>query len=240
LPVSRSGHVDVVCTECHVPQQAEVWTIVDIWERPDLATRLQQGLLHIIPCSKCGARMSVDTPLLVYRSYKEDEPILLSMPPDTFEEDARDYGVSLLAQLRDALQGEWQPRWLAEKHPTVDRVEVRVTLNIDLVLIGRQMMMAEDAELALDAGQVPDVLAALWELLSSESWVAAMPVLSRHPALCDKETISLLDEFVRAVQLEQDKELVDTFTEHRAFLVRCHQVGAQAAVAEMEASDALA
>lgn len=237
MPVSRSGHIDVVCAECQTPSNVEIWTIVDVWERPDLATRLQQGLLHIIQCPNCGARMSVDTPLLVYRVYKDDDAILLSMPFETTVEDARHYGVSLLAELHDALGERWRPQWLTQQHPTTDRVELRVALNLDLVLIGRQMLTDENAERALAEGQVPDVLGALWELLASESWAAARSVVERRPVLLDEQTISLLDELVRGVQLECDRELEDTFSEHRAFLERWSEVGADAAVAEMEAAD---
>ncbi|MBC7236295.1 MAG: hypothetical protein H5T69_10670, partial [Chloroflexi bacterium] len=136
MAVSHSEQVEAICPYCETPFSTEAWTIVDVWERPDLAVRLQQGLLHITFCPHCQKRVAVDTPLLVYRLYK-DPPFLLSMPDDTSEEDARAHAAVLLGRLREALGKDWKPSWLDHQYETIDRVEVRVLLNLDLILLIR-------------------------------------------------------------------------------------------------------
>lgn len=231
--ISRSGHIDVACPRCGASFSAEVWLLVDVWERPDLAARLQQGILHIALCPQCDGRVAVDTPLLVFRAYK-DPPILLSMPRTVSEEEARASGVSLLIQLRDALGDQWRPEWLEQQYETVDREEVRILLNTDLALVGRQMMTTEGAEKALDAGEAPELLQALWDLLSCDSWATTRDVLAAHPSLLEEEVVETLHEFLCIARLEHDQELIEALDEHIRLLERCRQVGVDAALAEGE------
>jgi hypothetical protein len=232
LAVSRSGYTEVICPDCEQSFSAEIWPLVDVWERPDLAQRLQQGLLHIIPCPHCATRVAADTPLLVYRPYDKECPFLFSMPEDTSEETAKEAGAKLLGQLREALGNDWRRAWMRRQYQTVDRAELRVILNLDLVLIGRQILATEQGEHALEAGELPTVLQGLWAFLSAESWAAAHTVLDAYPELLDSQTLGVLEELIRAVALEQDKELVAMLSEHRDVLRRCSEVGVEAALAE--------
>jgi len=237
LPVSQSGQLEVVCPKCKQAFTAEVWPLVDLWERPDLAQRLQQGLLHIATCTHCEARVNVDTPLLIYRRYKEPS-VIFSMPPKTAKKDALKYGASLLAQLRDALADDWRDEWLQQQHETIDRVEARVQLNLDLVLLARQMLMNEEAERDLDAGQAPPVLQALWRFLSAEGWDDTRRVIDENPILLSNETLGFLDELVRASYLQRDDDLASLFSQHLVILSRCIEVGVEAAISEAAASPA--
>ena len=238
MAVSRSGYTEVLCPGCQQSFSAEIWPLVDVWERPDLAQRLQQGLLHIIPCPHCATRVAVDTPLLVYRPYEKECPFLFSMPKDTSEETAREAGARLLGQLREALGNSWRRAWMRRQYQTMDRAELRVILNLDLVLIGRQILATEQGEHALEAGELPTVLQGLWAFLSAENWAAAHTVLDAYPALLESDTLDVLEELIRAVALERDSELVATLSEHRDVLRRCSEVGVDAALAEAAERDA--
>ncbi|MBC7235964.1 MAG: hypothetical protein H5T69_08985, partial [Chloroflexi bacterium] len=110
----------------------------------------------------------------------------------------------------------------------------RVFLNLDLILLIRQKMMLDEAEQTLDAGQAPPLLQALWAVLSAETWEDAGQALKAHPELLTDEALAALDEFIRAAEVERDRELIAVFGEHRALLSRCREIGIDAALEEVK------
>jgi hypothetical protein len=44
----------VQCANCDTPFEAELYVIVDLKERPDLAQRIRDDILHCAQCPRCG------------------------------------------------------------------------------------------------------------------------------------------------------------------------------------------
>lgn len=221
--------VPIDCPHCKAQFEVMSWVIVDVWERPDLTQLLQRGVLHLHRCPQCGRAVSVDTPLLVYRSY-EKIPFTISMPSDTTRAQATKYGASLLAELRQALGSDWDEAWLRNRYKTVDRTELRVLMNLDLALIGRDKLATEAAEQMLADGSAPAEHVALWSLLNAATWADAAAVVQAHPEMLTTERIVLLDEMAKHTEQEMDNASATVLRLHQKFLECCAEVGVDAAL----------
>ncbi len=75
---SYAETMPVVCDHCGQACEHEIWLIVDLAERPDLAERIRAGSLHRVRCPHCGGVQAVDAPLLVHDG--ERQRLLFAMP----------------------------------------------------------------------------------------------------------------------------------------------------------------
>ena len=50
--LAQSGQAP--CPNCGRPVSLDIWLIVDMAERPDLADRIRDDRLHTVPCPHCG------------------------------------------------------------------------------------------------------------------------------------------------------------------------------------------
>lgn len=66
MPRSFAQTHQAPCPNCGQPVALEIFLIVDLAERPDLAGRIRTGNLHAIPCPHCGHPGQVDAPLLIH------------------------------------------------------------------------------------------------------------------------------------------------------------------------------
>ena len=203
---SISQQMEIACPKCSNKFAADIWLVIDVWERPDLVELLQRGVLHLLTCPSCSKQIAVDTPLLVYRPYAEP-PFFLSVPPDTKKKKTRYYASTLLSQLRDSMAGEWDDAWVADRSVKVlDRAELRVTMNLDMVLIGRQMIDREEREAAFERGEMAPELKALSELLEADTWADARRLVELHPDLLNDTVDKLLEELITATYQRADNE----------------------------------
>lgn len=79
-PVSRSVLVEATCPFCGTSAPTEMWMVVDVDKRPDLAQALSEHRLNTYTCAVCGDGGALDGPLLVAGG--ELRLILLYSPPD--------------------------------------------------------------------------------------------------------------------------------------------------------------
>jgi hypothetical protein len=66
MPISVSQRAELTCPSCGAAFTAEVWTLVDAAERPDLAQALREGTLDAVACPSCGASGPAGAPLLYH------------------------------------------------------------------------------------------------------------------------------------------------------------------------------
>jgi hypothetical protein len=59
--------ITVNCEQCGQKFSFEVWSIVDMEERPDLAAKVMDASIRIFACPACGKTVSSVDPLLIYR-----------------------------------------------------------------------------------------------------------------------------------------------------------------------------
>lgn len=66
MPISYSELAQLTCPACGKDFEAEVWTLVDAAERPDLAQALRDGTLDQVICPHCGHAGASGAPLLFH------------------------------------------------------------------------------------------------------------------------------------------------------------------------------
>ncbi len=146
-PHSVAESAQASCPQCGQPVDLEVWLIVDVAERPDLAERIRAGTLHDVPCPHCGHEGQVDAPLLVF--CPDAEPHLLFSPAQqTSSEQDREQAAGLVGLLRESLGDAWRDEWLAEGLTGVPRPLLPLALSGDPAAALRQM--AEQAQQAME------------------------------------------------------------------------------------------
>ena len=99
MPRSFAQTTQAPCPECSQPVDLEIWLIVDLAERPDLAARIREGSLHAAPCPHCGHVGGVDAPLLIHDP--ERRRVLFSPAQGTTPEQDREQAQGLMGLLAE-------------------------------------------------------------------------------------------------------------------------------------------
>jgi hypothetical protein len=106
----------LTCGGCGESYRADIWLVVDINERPDLAAKIVDGTIQTGVCPACGERQVVDMGLLVFRP--DGNPVFLFSPAqETTPEEDQDQARGLLNLLYQTMKDEWQDAWLNEFGP---------------------------------------------------------------------------------------------------------------------------
>jgi hypothetical protein len=89
---------------------------------------------------------------------------------------------------------------------------------------------------SLDTVQLFDVIQAF---IQADTWAASQRIIEAHPELLSEEADQLLGQLVAVARQQGDAQAKGAFAQYRQLLVRCRQVGAEAAFAEraMEGSE---
>jgi CHAT domain-containing protein/tetratricopeptide (TPR) repeat protein len=234
------------CPNCGRPVPLEIWLIVDIAERPDLAGRIRDDRLHTLPCPHCGHEGEVDAPLLVHDP--ERRRVFFAPPRQTSEEEDRQLAQGLLGQLAEtfvhprpeylnhtmAVSRELLPAVLDDDDPqaaleamTTEAVGRLEELRRDDPETYRQL--AKEPQEAM-AGVLP-LLNTLQAFIQADTWPASRQVVEAHPELLSDETDALLGQLIGGAQDQGDENAVRVLGEHRALLRRCREEGIEAAFA---------
>ncbi len=104
--VSYSQPTALTCDHCGAAFTADVWLILDIVERPDLADRARTGELHRVACPN-GDTTELSAPLLL--SLQGQTPPLLFFPARRSMGDReREHGLALLDLVRRRFGPSWR------------------------------------------------------------------------------------------------------------------------------------
>lgn len=180
--------VDLTCVGCEQPFTVDIWLIVDVVERPDLATQIATDRLNVVQCPHCGTLHPVDAPLLFHNSAAE---VLLFAPqehraPDEAQAIARELGQFLISRIPVA---ERQP-YLAQAQMVAGRDELRRLISAeDELSIGLQALM--------NATSIEDIRA----------------VAAAHPVLGTAETLAQLNDYVKRLQQDKHVETADALAQ---------------------------
>ena len=113
MPNSYAESYRFQCPHCQQQTVEDVWSVVDISERPDLLDKMMSQTLHRVRCSLCGKTAgTVDASLLVYRP--NERPTLMFSPAvqAASSETAEQHFWNLVGKLRSNLGEAWQNQWV--------------------------------------------------------------------------------------------------------------------------------
>jgi hypothetical protein len=139
----------LLCPHCGRPIEAEIWLVVDLAERPDLAERIRAGTLHDVTCPHCQQFVGrADEPLLLYRP-GANPPLLFSPAQKSSDEQDEQHATQLVTWLRQALGETWQEHWLTQGLRVVPRPLMASAAGGDAEAARQEMIQqAERAALA--------------------------------------------------------------------------------------------
>jgi hypothetical protein len=191
---SFAQSVDLTCTHCQQQFSTEVWLIIDITERPDLVTQIEDETIHILRCPHCGTEHPLDAPLLLH-----DGPNKLLIfasqeqsTPDQDQQVARRLGENLIA----TIPLEERETYLTTAHTVVGIDGLRRALS------GEFGESGDDLTLGLRA------------LMEANSPAEIRVVAETHPVLLSPEGSRHLREYVRRLQTAGHDDLAQSL-EHR-------------------------
>lgn len=100
-----SQPIQVTCPQCNQPFTAQIESVIDVGEQPDLKEQLLRGQLNVAQCPHCGAAGAIGAPLLYHDPDKELALVL--MPPELNL--PRDEQEKLIGTLTNALMDSLPP-----------------------------------------------------------------------------------------------------------------------------------
>jgi hypothetical protein len=221
--------------------------IVDVTEQPELADQVRDGNLHTVTCPHCGHAGQIDAPLLVHDP--DRERVLFAPAQGSTSDQDQQVLQGLLGQLATTFPAP-PPNYLGQVMP-VPRPALPALLDADDLVAALEQVAAQanqalaqlkredpeafrqieaQARLALDGA--PPILQALQSFMFAETWADSRHVLEAHLELLEQETDVILGQLVESAQTSGDEETASHIQEHRKLLLRCRQVGIEAAFAE--------
>jgi CHAT domain-containing protein/tetratricopeptide (TPR) repeat protein len=219
-PISSARKTTLTCPACREECTAEVWLIVDVAERPDLAERGRAGRLRHFECS-AGHPLRVSEPLLLHIP-GESPPLYFVGAEEMTNEEARVRCNALVDAVRERLGAAWDETWVQDGVPTVPWLLVPVTLTEGLAAAERL-----GAQLAAEFAR----LEALNAWLRAGDSQAAQRAVEQYPHLLSEGLDAFLGEQMAGAQKKGQRERYELLEERRALLRRCRELGVGPALA---------
>ena len=213
--VSLSQYPPVQCVRCGARFQAELYVIVDIAERPDLAQRIRDDIIHCWPCPQCATVMAFGMPLLVYRP-GTSVPVMISPVPEATEAQQEEHADMLMHHFRERMGAAWDDQ-LAKGVYRAERSKLHYLIDCNPDL--------------LPGGRDPTLREAMTEFLIGTTWEEARAAVEQHPVLLSREAeIVLRTNIDRAAAMGHRRDH-STFSRHLDVLLRSRSEGVAAAFA---------
>ena len=230
MPISYTEHIDLTCPACHANFSADVWTLIDAAEHPELAAELRDGSLNSVVCPQCGQRQTAGAPLLFHDP--ANRRVYFAVPPETEEHRWREQAQTLLYALVGSLSE-------ADRRPYLGDVQVEHELDgVRRAVLRRDRLRGRSAsaqaapavpvvrEPSLDTAPVVDMPAptllvdAVRELLAADSEAQFSQVLALHPELLSDQGDALVHQLADLAFGQGDRALGDALRELRVTLAR--------------------
>lgn len=227
MSISYAELASLTCPVCRTPFEAEIWTILDARERPDLADMLLSGALNVVTCPQCGHQADAGGPLLVHDP--DGRRVYFAAPADAPEHVWRERAQELLYVLVGSLPEEARLPYLSDVQVEVEASGVRRAM----LRRGRRFVQrpSDDPESPRnvhtspapveqpDASSVPGALvAAIEELLTADTPAEAAAVVERHPALTTLDADAVIEQLIRAARAHGEHDIAHALTEARVLL----------------------
>lgn len=112
MPISQTEQVHLTCPACGAGFEADVWTLVDAAERPDLSQALRDDALDVVVCPSCKQGMAAGAPLLFHEP--AGRRVYFAVPPGADEHAWRERAQQLLYALVAAIPEEQRLPYLGD------------------------------------------------------------------------------------------------------------------------------
>ncbi|MFQ3630245.1 CpXC domain-containing protein [Roseiflexus sp.] len=227
MSISYAELASLICPVCRVPFEAEIWTILDARERPDLADMLLSGELNVVTCPQCGHQADAGGPLLVHDP--DGRRVYFAAPADAPEHVWRERAQELLYVLVGSLPEEARLPYLGDVQVEVEASGVRKAM----LRRGRRFTPrpSETPERSRgvstppppvepsDAPSAPDaIVTAIKELIAADTAAEAAAVVERHPVLATPEADAVIEQLIGAAHAQAEHDIARALTEARVLL----------------------
>jgi hypothetical protein len=223
MPISYSEQVTLSCPACTQDFNTDVWMIVDVAERPDLAQALEDGSLDRVVCPHCGTTGPAGAPLLYHDPARR--AIYFAVPPDVDEHLWREQAQSLLYLLFDHLPE-------AARQPYLSNVQVEMDVaGLRRALLRRPRRGAgakarspepPPAPAAAPPADEPDhapILDAVQALLAADTPEEFRAVVQHHPALLSPTADATFSQLSVIAEQQGEREVAQALRAARSSLV---------------------
>lgn len=227
MSISYAELASLMCPVCRAPFEAEIWTLLDARERPDLADMLLSGELNVVTCPQCGHQADAGGPLLVHDP--DGRRVYFAAPADAPEHVWRERAQELLYVLVGSLPEEARLPYLGDVQVEVEASGVRKAM----LRRGRRFTPrpSETPERSRgvstppppvepsDTPSDPDaIVTAIEELIAADTAAEAAAVVERHPVLATPEADAVIEQLIGAAHAQAEHDIARALTEARVLL----------------------
>lgn len=220
------------CTYCGQIFTTDLWRIIDVEARPDLAARAREGTIHHLICPD-GHINEHDDGLLFYQP-NEDPPLVFSPARYTTAREDGEQAVELLRILRDSLGDAWQEEWMPPGAPGGVEVVMRDSLAEALGASLRDPPLVDDWKASDPSARTEEALfPTITTFIDAPDWWTSYYFLIDHRELLSDEADALLARFIEEAVATGNEAQTNMLNQHRALLLRAREVGAEAFAEKM-------
>lgn len=227
MSISYAELASLTCPVCHTPFEAEIWTLLDARERPDLANALLSGELNVVTCPQCGHQSDAGGPLLVHDP--DGRRVYFAAPAGAPEHVWRERAQELLYVLVGSLPEEARLPYLGDVQVEVETGGVRKAM----LRRGRRFAPRPPATPdrsrsvqappppvePVDASPAPDaIVIAIEELIAADTVTEAAAVADRHPVLMTPDADAVIEHLIGAARAQAEHDIARALTEARVLL----------------------
>ncbi len=223
--------LEVTCSNCGEVFIFDVWTVVDVSERPELLEKMREGTLHEVICPRCKQSLGYpDSPILIYRP--DDRYGMIFSPARfataeqtvTHVKELLDYARQNIGEIKQTDESKLKVVY-AERDllpdilaPGAEPVEYQPPENIAADEKGAFPAREDAQQSVLD----PSLLQAIRNLMIAPTRAATREILEQHPDLMTDEVSAFMKEWAETQKVENVRDLIEHY---RAMLSRCREVG---------------
>jgi hypothetical protein len=239
MSISRTEHYTLTCPSCAARFTADVWTLLDVGEHPELRDALLEGQLNRLGCPRCGEEFVPDMPLLLHD--QAARRVYFAVPAGAAEHVWREQAQTLLYDLVAELPEEQRLPYLSDVQleqelDGVRRALQRHSRRRSQARPGRQSTQPQ----APAPGVQPrtTLAEAVEELLGADSAVDFERVARERQELMGEAAAALLGQMAGQAEAQGELELARALRQARAELARLRSASQPAEEAEVPAPPA--
>lgn len=219
MPISHAELASLTCPQCRTQFDAEIWTLLDTAERPDLAEQLLNSTLNIVTCPHCAHQEDAGGPLLVHDP--GGRRVYFAAPDGAAEHLWREQAQTLLYVLVGSLPEEARQPYLGDVQVEVEAAGVRRAMQRRGRRFAARPATTPAPPPPVAAPPQPDtdsLIAAIEELLAADTPAEVAALAARRPELVDEQADALLDQLIATARAQGEPDVARALAEARLLL----------------------